>query len=651
MATRTRTKAEPTPKAKPPSPKKARRVAADPARPPRNLVKADPIDFRDRAYVPPVRTRPGAELLLQRDVPVLQQGQTSACTGFALATVVQWLLGAEGAEGGPAEPVSPFMIYSMARRYDEFPGATRDTGSSLRGALKGWHKHGVCRRALWPREPMPKQVPADPREDWWPDAMRRPLGAYYRIDPRAIADMHVALADVGVLYASAMCHGGWSEGFGVTGGGAPSHWAIPQRALAPSDGGHAFAILGYTHEGFLIQNSWGPDWGTGGRALLRYEDWSANAMDCWVVQMGVATSLHLKIAESASLRMPRAGKVEVATEERLRNHELAPYIVNMENNGRLSDSGDFRTSAGDVEALVGIYLARAREQWKLAPDAPVDIAIYAHGGLTSEADAAKTAARWIPALYEKHIFPIFFMWETGLLATLGNIVKDLFSGEDPRTRGGLQNWWNARLERTLARPGTAIWGEMKENGQLISGARNGGGRVLYDSAMKSQAFQLGRDRVHLIGHSAGGIVHGHLVDLLAGLNWKFHSVNLMAPAATVALFEQKLLPHIQSGAVRQYHQWHLSDPLESVDSSCRPILAYGRSLLYLVSESFEGGQRTPILGMQKYLPPALAARANVSIYTAQSRDTNSTTHGGFDDDEATQASVIRRILAAGAARS
>lgn len=634
-----------------PATKTVRRAAAQKARPPRNLVKADPIDFRDRAYVPPVRTRPGAELLPPRDVPVLQQGQSSACTGFALATVVQWLLGAEGAQGGPAEPVSPFMIYSMARRYDEFPGATRDTGSSLRGALKGWHKHGVCRRALWPREPMPKQVPADPREDWWPDAMRRPLGAYYRIDPRAIADMHVALADVGVLYASAMCHGGWNEGFGATGGGALSHWAIPQRALAPGDGGHAFAILGYTHEGFLIQNSWGPEWGTGGRALLRYEDWSANAMDCWVVQMGVATSLHLKIAESASLRMPRAGKVEVATEERLRNHELAPYIVNMENNGRLSDSGDFRTSAGDVEALIGVYLARAREQWKLAPNAPVDIAIYAHGGLTSEADAAKTAARWIPALYEKHIFPIFFMWETGLLATLGNIVKDLFSGEDARMRGGLQNWWNARLERTLARPGTAIWGEMKENGQLISGARNGGGRVLYDSAMKSQAFQPGRDRVHLIGHSAGGIVHCHLADLLAGLNWQFHSVNLMAPAATVALFEQKLLPHIASGAVRQYHQWHLSDPLESADSTCRPILGYGRSLLYLVSESFEGGQRTPILGMQKDLPPELAARANVSIYAAQSRDTNSTTHGGFDDDDATQASVIRRILAAGAVPS
>lgn len=619
----------------------ARRPAAQ-ALPARDVVKADPIDFRDRLYVPPVRLRPGAELKPARAVPVLNQGRTSACTGFALATVVHWLL---SADGEAAEQVSPFMIYSMARRYDEFRGATQDTGSSLRGALKGWHKHGACRRALWPREPMPKEVPADPHDDWWPDAMRRPLGAYYRIDPRAVADMHVALADVGVLYASAQCHAGWREGQEAARRG-DALWAIPQRELAPGDGGHAFVILGYTHEGFIIQNSWGEGWGSGGLALLRYEDWSANAMDCWVVQMGVATSLHLAIARSPALRMPRAGKVELATEERLRNHELAPYIVNMENNGRLSDSGDFRTNPSDVEALVGTYLERARAQWKLPANAPVDIAIYAHGGLTSEGDAAKTAAQWIPALYERHVFPIFFMWETGLIATLGNIVKDIFSGERERT-GGIQNWWNERLERTLARPGTAIWGEMKENGRLISSARNSGGRVLYDCAMRSSAFKLGRDRLHLIGHSAGGIVHCHLVDLLAGLGWRFHSVNLMAPAARVDLFEQKMLPHITSGKVRQYNQWHLSDPLESADATCRPILGYGRSLLYLVSESFEGGKRTPVVGMAKYVPPELAARANVQLWAAQSRETNSTTHGGFDDDEATRASVIRSILAAG----
>ena len=45
---------------------------------------------------------------------------------------------------------------------------------------------------------------------------------------------------------------------------------------------------------------------------------------------------------------------------------------------------------------------------------PVDVAIYAHGGLTDEETAARTASKWIPALYDAKIFPIFFMWETDL---------------------------------------------------------------------------------------------------------------------------------------------------------------------------------------------------------------------------------------------
>ena len=35
------------------------------------------------------------------------------------------------------------MFYELAKLYDEWPGQDYE-GSSCRGALKGWHKHGVC---------------------------------------------------------------------------------------------------------------------------------------------------------------------------------------------------------------------------------------------------------------------------------------------------------------------------------------------------------------------------------------------------------------------------------------------------------------------------------------------------------------------------
>ncbi|MGH8595786.1 MAG: hypothetical protein ACREXT_03905, partial [Gammaproteobacteria bacterium] len=105
------------------------------------------------------------------------------------------------AKRGTAAPISSFMLYSIARRYDDIPGYKADTGSSVRACLKGWHKHGAAVESLWPELEMPP-AQTDPKkalQDWWLDAVRCPLGAYYRIDPVAMRDMHVAINEVGAL--------------------------------------------------------------------------------------------------------------------------------------------------------------------------------------------------------------------------------------------------------------------------------------------------------------------------------------------------------------------------------------------------------------------------------------------------------------------
>src|ERR1035437_3935831 len=110
--------------------------------PTRNVVP-DSIDLRDRTYMPSIMMIPADVVAPKADIPVLNQRSTNACTGFALASVIYHLQRA--AKRKPDDyRVSPYMLYSMARRYDEFPGdPTADTGSSLRGAMKGWYKHGV----------------------------------------------------------------------------------------------------------------------------------------------------------------------------------------------------------------------------------------------------------------------------------------------------------------------------------------------------------------------------------------------------------------------------------------------------------------------------------------------------------------------------
>jgi hypothetical protein len=197
----------------------------------------------------------------------------------------------------------------------------------------------------------------------------------------------------------------------------------------------------------------------------------------------------------------------------------------------------------------------------LGKNDPVDIAIYAHGGLTSQDGAGETAAKWILALYKKKIFPIFLMWETDLWSTLKGRLEDVLEGQ-PRPTGGLfdsvKSWWNERLEKLLATPGTAIWSEMKQNADAISNTTESGGMKLYKACQQSPYFaDLSKVRLHLVGHSAGSILHSHVVDRLGRKGWKFESVNFMAPAVRVDLFEETVIPAIKNGKVKRFNQFHL----------------------------------------------------------------------------------------------
>jgi hypothetical protein len=127
---------------------------------------------------------------------VLDQGKEGACTGFGLSATINYLLwrranlNADGTpikKPAPIPRTSPRMLYHLARIYDEWPGEDYD-GSSCRGAIKGWHKHGVCDETLWPYE----KAFVPPQDGWIADAASRPLGAYYRINKDSVADMQAS---------------------------------------------------------------------------------------------------------------------------------------------------------------------------------------------------------------------------------------------------------------------------------------------------------------------------------------------------------------------------------------------------------------------------------------------------------------------------
>src|SRR5436190_19137699 len=101
-------------------------------------AQPDSADLRDRIYNPTLRLlEPSYNAEPFRDAAwnarVRHQGQTNACTGFALSAMVEALRdaawrGTKGQQFSPVE-ISPFMLYYFARRYDELPGE-EDAGST-----------------------------------------------------------------------------------------------------------------------------------------------------------------------------------------------------------------------------------------------------------------------------------------------------------------------------------------------------------------------------------------------------------------------------------------------------------------------------------------------------------------------------------------
>src|SRR5687767_13081071 len=160
-------------------------------------ARPDTLDFRDRMYLAnlyQVPTEIPLASYLQRfgnaPVRILDQGKEGACTGFGLAAVANALLTWRRVVPDPA-PVSARMLYEMAKRYDEWPGE-RYEGSSARGAMKGWHKHGVCAEQTWPYKVASAGTLTRSRAD---EAARRPLGAYFRVNHENLVSMHSALTE------------------------------------------------------------------------------------------------------------------------------------------------------------------------------------------------------------------------------------------------------------------------------------------------------------------------------------------------------------------------------------------------------------------------------------------------------------------------
>jgi len=381
-----------------------------------------------------------------------------------------------------------------------------------------------------------------------------------------------------------------------------------------------------------------------------------------VAQLGVPVTMDLWAADKT---IDTAGVQR--TSRTIPLSDIRPYVIDVANNGELSDSGEYWTTESDIERLFNETIPAKTRGWKKRR-----ILLYLHGGLNSESDSAKRIVAMRDVMLDNEIYPLHIMWESDFLSSVAGMFKDLFTEADKLAGGGfMDNLTEAKdrvLELTLARSGGKLWGEMKENAQLASGHPHNVGAI----QLVAQYVELAKKKLasndktgwelHIVGHSAGSIFAAHAMPLLSGLGIPLKSVQFLAPAIRTDTFKQLLLPGLEAGHIPLPSLYVLSDKLERDDS----VGPYGKSLLYLVSNAFEGTREVPILGMKACIAadktlaklfdgtvdgrPALVVSEGIPIDAAkeaaaiQQGASVSHSHGGFDNDCATMNSVLTRVL-------
>jgi hypothetical protein len=630
-------------------------------------VRPDRLDLRDLAYRPPLRSLPPSypgdadiRALLPGYVKaglIRDQGNEGACTGFGLACVLNYLLWARHSRSGSKDSfdrVSERMLYELAKRYDEWPG-TGYEGSSCRGALKGLHKHGVCREDLWPY-PLKgqKSVFVSPRRGWEEDAARRPLGVYYRVRRDSVVDMQAAVASVGAVYVSANVHDGWDD--------TPSrpvprrHSDLPRIPPAKKPGklfGHAFAIVGYDENGFIVQNSWGTEWGASGFARLPYDDWVAHATDAWALALGVPVKVAdtaarrrgtLRLVKSSQWRVPSGRSLTRLAQEAVNpanppddpwpidhlfrheayqpwsTHDAYVHTLVSGNDGELVVS-DFTHSPTDNAGYAQKIVVDNPRRWFASEGGnTLKLAIYAHGGLNSEEESIARIRVLAPYFAENGIYPLFLTWKTGIGETLADMLQHCLrkvSGfEDAKVAGILDVPGDVKdraIEGVAHVLAKGVWTQMRENAD----AAKAPGRLLDLLGAKLAALQAalpaGKQlELHIVGHSAGSILLGHFLERITRSDLKgtlpqVETCTLYAAACSTQFAVTHFLPAADNGAFSLARLWlhYLSDSNERKDGLPTPkVPAYGKSLLYLVSRALEDSRKMPLLGMERALIPA-----------------------------------------------
>jgi hypothetical protein len=236
------------------------------------------------------------------------------------------------------------------------------------------------------------------------------------------------------------------------------------------------------------------------------------------------------------------------------------------------------------------------------------------------------------------------------------------------------------VETTLGFLGKSLWRQMKQNAE--ASGREGHGAAIFAKEISSLLGSYKTAEIHLLGHSAGAIWHGHFISTLSKIDKTatLASCHLFAPACTVPFANEHYARALNRGTLpgTKLHVSNLDNTAELEDNVAG---FYGKSLLYFVSRACEEWHKTPILGMEaawnsalddkdifqlinrkgqdefgfmdavqkwrntvatKKVPAPMLKKSGETVHNGKKQ--NPPSHGGFDNDTLYITRTLNRIL-------
>jgi hypothetical protein len=524
-------------------------------------VKKDRADLRDLRYPPtlnPLRAEQKVPLVLLnhpelvRNQNILRPGSKhkGTCTAHALAAVID-LLRSNGDK--PEARVSAEMIYLHGKEIEAqesgrpVEGIENEGLWSLRSAIKAFYNNGVCLEDSWIEPGGASQADELKIVKIYKEACSVPLGSYYRLQP-ILNDFHAALNEVDVIYAAAEIHGGWDPELVAKNDG---RIVYSEDTASSIDGNHAFAIVGYTKQGFLVLNSWGADWGGArvnghnkplqGVALWPYQDWAERLIDGWVLRLGVSAP------EAFQYSFGRRGvgdqiNVEIASGSTPR-HELMGHYVHM-------DDGDF-VSRGAIPSSLPSLSATCR--WIKEKTIRIEKENGERGSkkrydkllvwITGSSEGTKETLRHISSTKEiwkqRGVYPITVLWCSDLLDQASTLLWQLAQGA-MAVIGHPGTDLDVRIERDTRAIGKAVWRDIRKSAKLACAEDMGGdkrGAGAMNQAFKELMTLPESIEIHLVAEGGGAIMaHELLEEISDDARARIASLSLVLPACSVTDF-------------------------------------------------------------------------------------------------------------------